>query len=108
MNLHQEETIFALLWSGSQNTFHVEPLKTMLTKNRRACLLGNGTDYVLIFLGSDDQCRQARRFLCAHRERIEGNPLPVSAGSSEAKSAGDLCDAFMVDLLERMANHHGA
>lgn len=105
MNLTQDETTYALLWSSTQHAFHVEPLSITLKKARQVFLRGHGTDYSPLFVGSDDQCRQARRVLCEHRERIGAQQTPIPAEHSEAKAVGDLCDEFMADLLARMAAH---
>lgn len=96
---------YALLWSSTQRAFHVEPVSTMLKKARQVFLRGYGTDYAPLFFGSDDQCRQARRVLCEHRERIEAQQTPAPVEVTEAKAVGDLCEAFMADLMERMAAH---
>lgn len=96
---------FALLWSSTQHAFHVEPLSTTLKKARQVFLRGYGTDYAPLFVGTDHQCRQARRVLREHRERIEAQQNPMPAEHSEAKAVGDLCDEFMADLLARMATH---
>lgn len=99
------EPTYALLWSGSQHAFHVEPLTTTLKKARQVFLRGHGTDYVPLFVGTDHQCRQARRVLCEYRERLQGQLPPTPVDVSEAKAVGELCDDFMADLLERMAAH---
>ena len=54
---------FALLWSGSQRCFHVEPLRKMMETNRRLFSEGRITDYVVMFTGSDDDCRLAARLM---------------------------------------------
>ena len=105
MTNHQAETTYALLWSSTQHAFHVEPLSTTLKKARQVFLRGHGTDYSPLFIGTDNQCRQARRVLCEYRERLREQLDPAPVDVSEAKAVGDLCDEFMADLLKRMARH---
>ena len=100
---------FVLLWSCSQGCFHVEPLRTMLEKNRRSFLRGYGTDFAPLFFGTDDDCRAARRVLAKHKEGLSDPMTAAPESVTEAKAVGDLCDAFMADLMERIAKHqqHG-
>lgn len=96
---------YALLWSRAQHAFHVEPFSTTLKKARQVFLRGYGTDYAPLCVGSDDQCRQARRVLCEYRERLQGQLPPTPVDVSEAKAVGELRDDFMADLHKRMAAH---
>lgn len=105
MNHTHDETTYALLWSRAQHAFHVEPFSTTLKKARQVFLRGYGTDFSPVFIGSDDECRQARRVLCEYRERLQAHQDPAPVDVSEAKAVGELCDDFMADLLERMAAH---
>ena len=59
MHLQASTETYALLWSGSQRAFHIEPLRKMLETNRSHFADGRVTDYVPIYLGTDEQCRQA-------------------------------------------------
>lgn len=87
----------ALLWSGSQRCFHVEPLRTMLEKNRKCYVEGRATDFVAVFIGGDSECRLASRLLrrtLADRERDA-----PQAEVSEPARVGDRLDAFLADLV---------
>ncbi|MGF6214396.1 hypothetical protein [Comamonas sp. 4034] len=95
----------SLLWSYTQGCFHIEPLRTMLEKNLRSFLRGYGTDFAPLFFGSDDDCRAARRVLAEHKECLSDPMTAAPESVTEAKAVGDLCDAFMADLMKRMAKH---
>lgn len=47
-----------LLWSQSQNTFHVERIRHMLRSNRLAYAEDRRMDYVPIFVGSGEHCSE--------------------------------------------------
>lgn len=55
----EDQITHVLLWSRSQSALHIEPLDQMLRSNRRAYISNQGTDYVPIHLGSDDECHKA-------------------------------------------------
>jgi len=50
---------WALLWSHSQNAFHVERVADMLASNREAYVANRPSDYVPLFIGAQDDCRKA-------------------------------------------------
>ena len=47
---------YVLLWSQSQNALHIEPVKDMLTSNRRAYSEDRRMDYVPLLFGPRDDC----------------------------------------------------
>lgn len=47
-----------LLWSQSQNAFHIEPHQRMLESNRRAYADNRRMDYIPIFIGTSDSCSE--------------------------------------------------
>jgi len=47
---------WVMLWSQSQNAFHVEPLKHMMNSNRRAYADDRRMDYVPLYVGTRDTC----------------------------------------------------
>lgn len=48
----------ALLWSQSQCALHIEPIADMLSENRQAYATDRRMDYVPIYLGTEDECRE--------------------------------------------------
>lgn len=48
-----------LLWSQSQNALHVETSNEMYKKNCDAFAQNRRMDYVPIFFGDEDECREA-------------------------------------------------
>ncbi len=52
----QVQVHHVLLWSQSQNAFHLEPIKRMLDSNRTAYAEDRRMDYVPVFIGTQDQC----------------------------------------------------
>lgn len=59
---------YVLLWSQSQNAFHIERTLDMLEANRRAFLEDRRMDYVAVLHGTRDECSdladQTRDVLC--------------------------------------------
>lgn len=100
MTNQQIEPTYALLWSYSQRCFHAEPLRTMLEKNRRCYVEGRATDYVAVFIGSDDECRLASRLL--RRTLAERGSEAPQAEVSEPARVGDRLNAFLADLVGRL------
>lgn len=100
MTNQQIEPTYALLWSYTQGCFHVEPLRTMLEKNRRCYVEGRATDFVVVFIGGDSECRLASSLLRRTLAEYGRKTPPVEEW--EPTRVGDLCDAFMADLTQRV------
>jgi hypothetical protein len=49
---------WVLLWSHSQNAFHIESFAEMLSSNRRAYSDDRQMDYVPLFAGKKDECHK--------------------------------------------------
>lgn len=47
-----------MLWSQSQCALHIEPLDAMLSSNRRAYADDRRMDFVPLYIGTDEDCRQ--------------------------------------------------
>jgi hypothetical protein len=61
---------YVLLWSHSQNGFHIERHRDMLASNRRAYAQDRRMDFVPIFVGTHDFCcRMADRLRNTVRHR---------------------------------------
>lgn len=97
MTNHQFEPTYALLWSGSQRCFHVEPLRTMLEKNRKSYVEGRASDFIPVFVGGDDECRLVSRLL--RRTLAERGRKAPQAEDSEPARVGGRLDAFLVNLV---------
>lgn len=69
-----------LLWSQSQNAFHIEPVKHMLTSNRRAYADDRPMDYAPVFFGDQNEC-------CSLADRLRGT-LRCREQLKDVQSAG--------------------
>ncbi|APW37148.1 hypothetical protein RD110_08010 [Rhodoferax koreense] len=49
---------WVLLWSHSQNAFHIESFAEMLSSNRRAYSDDRAMDYVPLYAGRKDECHK--------------------------------------------------
>ncbi|MGC3984811.1 MAG: hypothetical protein QM777_08835 [Pseudorhodoferax sp.] len=47
-----------MLWSQSQCALHIERVEDMLRSNRRAYAADRRMDYVPLFIGTDEDCRE--------------------------------------------------
>lgn len=57
MEPHDE--LWALEWSQRQGFFHVELLRTVLTKNRESFARDRRTDYIPLHIGTRGECDEA-------------------------------------------------
>ena len=51
-----KKNLWSLEYSTEQNCYHVDLLEETLKKNLNACLLKNGNDYQIIYIGSQKDC----------------------------------------------------
>jgi hypothetical protein len=72
---------WVLLWSHSQNAFHIESFAEMLSSNRRAYSDDRQMDYVPLFAGKKDDCHaasQAARHTMVARSEGRGAMAKIS------------------------------
>lgn len=62
-----KKDLWALEYSVEQDAFYVNKLDELLEKNLYSCLNKISNDYKIIFIGSEEQCRQ---FYKQVREKI--------------------------------------
>jgi len=73
---------YSLCWSRRQHQFHVEPLRTLLQRNRLAYSADAAlNDYHPIFIGSRQECEQAAH---AARGTLEARGIAAQATTAEA------------------------
>lgn len=68
-----------LLWSQSQNAFHIERHQHMLDSNRRAYADDRHTDYVPLIIGTHDFC-------CRMADKLRGTI--TSRGGATGRGSG--------------------
>lgn len=51
-----DENTYALLWSKKSNCFHIEQLTDTAKKGRTFFLTNSSNDYLVIAIGTRDQC----------------------------------------------------
>lgn len=49
--------LWALEWSQRQGFFHVQPLRGALEKNGRAFARNSAVDYIILYIGTSDECQ---------------------------------------------------
>ena len=50
------ENLYVLEWSGRQNAFHIHKAKSCIESNLNALLSDIRTDYVVLMIGSREDC----------------------------------------------------
>lgn len=66
--------VVTLLWSHSQDCYHIEDMQQTISKGREACIYSDPNDWILI--GVFDTDHEAHRYV-DHLEKLRGKRKPV-------------------------------
>lgn len=87
-NERQAADWYVLLWSQSQNSFHIERHRHMLDANRRAYADDRRMDFVPLFVGSQDFCcRMANKLRPTVRAREDARLAALQAIDGARRTA---------------------